>query len=153
MSSVLYFAYGSNLDAEQLAQRCPSSRGLYRARLPDHRLDFSYFSRRWLGGAADVLPHSGQEVWGAVYELAEADLMRLDRYEAGYDRVLLRVETDAGALLHAVSYTVTAKHFFPPTPVYVERILRGAERWKLPEQYLEQLRSAPTTRSALPPPR
>jgi len=153
MSRLLYFAYGSNLDAEQLAQRCPSSRGLYRARLPDHRLDFTYFSRRWVGGAADVLPHSGEEVWGAVYELAEADLMRLDRYEAGYDRVVLRVEADDGALHHAVSYTVTAKYNFPPTETYVERMLRGGERWKLPTHYLEQLRRAAATRSGLQHPR
>jgi gamma-glutamylcyclotransferase (GGCT)/AIG2-like uncharacterized protein YtfP len=153
MSSVLYFAYGSNLDAEQLARRCPSSRGLYRARLPDHRLDFTHFSRRWVGGVADVLLHSGEEVWGAVYELAEADLARLDRYEAGYDRVVLRVEADDGALHQAVSYTVTVKHFFPPTETYVERMLRGGERWKLPAQYLERLRSAPATRSALRRPR
>ena len=47
MSRVLYFAYGSNLDPEQMASRCPSARVAFLARLADHRLDFTYFSTRW----------------------------------------------------------------------------------------------------------
>ena len=31
MSRTLYFAYGSNLDAEQMRERCPASRTLFRA--------------------------------------------------------------------------------------------------------------------------
>ena len=140
MSRVLYFAYGSNLDAEQLAERCPSSRALFRARLPHHRIDFTYFSTRWTGGAADVLPHSGDEVWGVVYEMTANDLDRLDRFERGYDRVALHVEGDGGRTHQVVSYTVRQKLSFRPTAVYLEKMLRWGVRWELPAPYLERLR-------------
>ena len=140
MSVVHYFAYGSNLDGEQMAQRCPSSRVLCRARLPDHRLDFSYFSSRWLGGAADVIPHFGGSVWGVVYELDSADLVELDRYEGGYQRVMLSVEDDRERPRPVLSYSVTMKRSFQPTSHYLGKMLRWGEHWGLPQAYLEELR-------------
>ena len=139
----LYFAYGSNLDREQLRERCPSSRGRFRARLRDHRLDFTYYSSRWTGGAADVVPHSGEEVWGAVYELHDDDFNRLDRFERGYDRVVLTVEDEQGELQRVVSYTVREKYSFRPTRVYVQKMLRWGEHWELPTDYLARLRKLP----------
>ncbi len=139
MSRILYFAYGSNLDASQLAERCPGSRGLFRACLRHHRLDFSYFSSRWVGGAADVVPHSGDEVWGAVYELDASELSTLDRYERGYDRILLSVIADDGPRA-VVSYTVREKLCFRPTDIYLDKMLRWGEHWQLPAGYLERLR-------------
>ncbi len=140
MSLARYFAFGSNLDAEQMAQRCPSSRALFRARLRDHRLDFTYFSSHWWGGAADAVPHSGKSVWGIIYELRTAELAQLDRYEAGYRRVLLSVEDDRGSPHTVVSYSVPRKLSFRPTADYVLRMLDWGERWNLPREYLEDLR-------------
>jgi len=140
MSRVLYFAYGSNLDADQLRERCPSSSSRFAARLRNHRLDFTYYSTRWTGGAADVLPHSGDEVWGVVYELDEADLTHLDRYESGYERVTLSVEGDDGALHPVITYMVREKRNFAPSDIYLHKILTWAERWQLPAAYLHRLR-------------
>jgi gamma-glutamylcyclotransferase (GGCT)/AIG2-like uncharacterized protein YtfP len=141
VSRVLYFAYGSNLDADQLATRCPTSEARFRARLRDHRLDFTHFSSHWVGGAADVLPHSGDEVWGFVYEMDETDLTLLDRFEGGYDRVVLWVEADDGRDHRTISYTVRNKHTFTPTEVYLEKMLRWGEHWELPPGYLARLRT------------
>ena len=141
MSRTLYFAYGSNLDADQLSERCPSSRGLFRAKLQHHRLDFTHFSSRWVGGAADVLPHSGSVVWGVLYELDEAELELLDRFEGGYDRIALWVEDDSGRSHRAVSYTVREKHSFRPTETYLGKMLRWGEHWQLPRSYLDALRA------------
>jgi gamma-glutamylcyclotransferase (GGCT)/AIG2-like uncharacterized protein YtfP len=139
MEQALYFAYGSNLDATQMTERCPSSLPLGRARLQHHRLDFTYYSSRWSGGAADVLPHSDQEVWGLLYRLPAADLARLDRFEAGYDRVLLQVESDRGSGLCVYSYTVREKRSFRPSAAYIEKILRWARHWKFPSEYIAGL--------------
>ena len=136
----LYFAYGSNLDREQLQKRCPGSRARFRARLLDHRLDFTHYSTRWTGGAADVVPHSGAEVWGAVYELRDEDFDRLDRFERGYDRVLLTVEDEHGRARRVVSYAVREKLSFRPTQAYLQKMLHWGERWRLPPDYLDQLR-------------
>ncbi len=147
---VRYFAYGSNLDVRQLEARCPSSRGLCRARLPHHRLDFTYYSTRWVGGAADVVPHSGSDVWGAVYELDAAELALLDRFEGGYERVPLRVLDDSGSEFDVVSYRVREKHSFRPTDIYLHKLLLWGEHWKLPQSYLEDLRRVPVQRARGP---
>ena len=147
---VRYFAYGSNLDARQLEKRCPSSRGLFRARLPHHRLDFTYYSTHWVGGAADVLPHSDSDVWGVVYELDAAELVRLDRFERGYERVPLRVLDDSGNELDVVSYCVREKHSFRPTDIYLDKLLRWGEHWQLPQAYLDELRRIPVQRARGP---
>ncbi len=89
-----YFAYGSNLDAEQMSERCPSSRALFRARLDGYRLDFTHLSRRWGGGAADVVLHSGEWVWGVVYALDADEVALLDRFESGYHRLHLPVRDE-----------------------------------------------------------
>ena len=134
----LYFAYGSNLDASQMAQRCPSSRPLRAARLPHHRLDFTYYSSRWSGGAADILPHSQEQVWGMLYQLDAADLERLDRFEVGYDRLLLEVQTSAQAL-RVYSYGVREKRSFRPSSHYLAKIVHWARHWGFPREYVEFL--------------
>ncbi len=145
MPLVLYFAYGSNLDVGQMRERCPSSRAGMRARLGGHRLAFTHLSRRWGGGAADVLPHAGGSVWGGLYQLDAAELAHLDRFEGGYERLEIRVEGNGAAPLRAVTYTVRAKALYPPTPEYLERILRSGTEWGLPESYLAGVRKTRTT--------
>ena len=135
----LYFAFGSNLDAEQMAQRCPGCRPLFAARLDGHRIAFTRPSRFWGGGAADILPAPGERVWGAVYELGETHLERLDRYENGYERVALEVRAARGALCAATSYRVLQKSDLRPSRVYLGKMLRWGERWGLPASYLAKL--------------
>lgn len=137
---VSYFAYGSNLDGAQMRERCPSARPCFRARLAHHRIDFTHFSSKWLGGAADVLPHFGDSVWGFVYELDPEDILRLDRFEGGYERVQLAVEDDDGHPHQVLSYTVRRKLSFLPTRAYLEKMISWGENWELPADYLERLR-------------
>jgi gamma-glutamylcyclotransferase (GGCT)/AIG2-like uncharacterized protein YtfP len=139
--NVFYFAYGSNLDADQMQERVPGSRGLYRARLPDYRLDFTWYSRRWSGGAADIVGQDRAEVWGVVYRLASDDWERLDRFEGGYERFELSVLRDDGEALAVTTYSVREKGRFDPHPQYVEKMLRWGGHWQLPEAYMQKLRS------------
>ncbi len=145
MSRVLYFAYGSNLDPEQMASRCPSARVAFPAQLADHRLDFTYFSARWSGGSADVVRHFGDSVWGIVYELDAAELQRLDRFEGGYQRVFLPVRDDQERGRSVISYEVPLKRSFRPTTRYIQKLLLWGEHWGLPQTYLDQLRRTPVS--------
>lgn len=139
-SELLYFAFGSNLDPEQMEARCPGSRPLFPARLEAHQIDFTHLSRRWGGGAADIVPAADAQVWGVVYALRDAHLDRLDRYEAGYERVRLGVEVTGGA--HEVTtYQVLEKGRFAPSRVYLDKMLRWGAHWDFPEPYLEALRA------------
>jgi gamma-glutamylcyclotransferase len=140
----LYFAFGSNLDAEQMAERCPGSRAAFRARLADHRIDFTYPSRRWGGGAADIVPAPGESVWGMVWELTEGQLEILDRFEQGYERVELLVLDAAGRPHRVASYRVRDKGTHRPTRHYLDKMLRWGARWEFPDDYLALLRAVAT---------
>jgi hypothetical protein len=153
MRPIHYFAYGSNLDVEQMTARCPSSRARFRACLLDHRLDFTYYAARWSGGAADVRTCPGECVWGVVYELTPDDLARLDGYEAGYERIELSVLDDSGNAHRVVSYSVLSKGEFAPHAIYLDKLLKWGEHWEFPAPYLEQLRllrDSPGERDAAP---
>ena len=84
------FAYGSNMDCEQMRERCPSTRFVCVAKLPNHRLAFTRKSTRRNCGVADAVKAEGNEVWGVVYEIDDIDLPKLDSLECSPRRVLLR---------------------------------------------------------------
>lgn len=71
----LYFAYGSNLWLQQMARRCPDSFFVGRAILPDHVWQINE------RGFANVVPRSGYNVHGLVYQVNAENEARLDRFE------------------------------------------------------------------------
>ncbi|MDO4499623.1 MAG: glutamate-cysteine ligase family protein [Coriobacteriaceae bacterium] len=75
MAHRLYFAYGSNLDFDQMEFRCPGARYLGVATLPGHRL------RMDTAGFATVVPDPAYEVQGALWSLDGADESKMDYYE------------------------------------------------------------------------
>jgi len=124
-----------------MRERCPGSRPLFRATLPDHRLDFTHYSTRWKGGTADIVPDASAVVRGFVYEMGDGDFAKLDRWEGGYERVVLRVFGDAGEAHEVTSYSVRERGSFPPHAIYLGKILREAERLGFPREYVEALRA------------
>ena len=151
---MLYFAYGSNLDPDQMRERCPGSHVVGLAELPDHRLTFPLYSERWGGGAAGVARAHGSTVWGALYELSETDLAALDRFEgwkgAGdhhnlYDRELVTValtRADDGSVprrVRAYTYFARTLNPTPPSRRYLDAVLKGARHHRLPSEYIDGL--------------
>lgn len=153
---MLYFAFGSNLDPDQMESRCPDHRVVGLAALHDHRLAFPLYSERWSGGVASVALAHGLTVWGVLYELSEADVARLDGFEGFkgpgdqhnvYDRQLLTVELvrpDDGSVprrVRAATYVAHPSNPSPPSRRYLEAILKGARHHRLPGDYIEALES------------
>lgn len=143
-----YFAYGSNMSSTQLKERCPSVRFVCAAELREFRLGFTRFSEKRNGGVADIVAAPGETVWGAVFELEDADMHALDRFEGArmsppaYRRCDVKVWTSDGLELDAVTYEVVAKTTvdLSPTHEYHQLIVQGAEHWDLPLEYREKLR-------------
>lgn len=77
----LYFAYGSNLDSDQLRERAPRARLLGAAHLPHYDLAFAGSSIRWGGATATLRSSASSIVPGLVHELTDADFDALDRAE------------------------------------------------------------------------
>ena len=130
-----YFAYGSNLSARQMAQRCPDATDPRPATLADH--DWLINER----GVATVEPQPGGVVHGVVWHLSEHDLAKLDSAEGvpvRYRRDRLTVHTDAG---HEAAW-VYIDHRVDPGPPragYLERILEGAHHHGLPNRWIQFL--------------
>lgn len=138
-----YFAYGSNMSSEEMQAWCPGARFIAAARLPHYRLDFTRYSRKRKGGAADVVPTKGQEVWGVLYELDAGDLAALDRKEGvpnAYTRAYVDVAPVSGETARALIYTVVNKAASqPPSREYLGIMLRGARERDLPADYVRML--------------
>ncbi|MFH1596996.1 MAG: gamma-glutamylcyclotransferase family protein [Pseudomonadota bacterium] len=138
----LYFAYGSNMDINQLRQRCPKSKFINIGKLIGYRLEFTHYSSGWEGGVADVVPDSEKEVWGIVYQLSKSDLVRLDSYE-GYPDIYTRfktgIETPFGRKSNVWVYRVVYKGTYEPTRAYLDIIKRAALTYQFPANYIAYL--------------
>jgi gamma-glutamylcyclotransferase (GGCT)/AIG2-like uncharacterized protein YtfP len=135
----LLFAYGSNLAEDQMELWCPAYTFLGPARLEGFRLEFRRRSVRWVGGAADVVEADDEEVWGALYELPDGEVERLDEKEyegSAYRRREVEVEYDGGRRV-VQTYEVIDKTRaeIAPAPAYAAAILRGMAERGLPERW------------------
>src|SRR5512139_1592313 len=131
-----YFAYGSNLNVQQMALRCPHAANPRPATLADH--DWLINER----GVATVEPFDGSLVHGVVWQLTDHDLATLDSAEGvpvRYRRDRLRVQTDDGPA-EAWVYIDHRVDPGPPRPGYLERIIDGALHHGLPHRWVEFLK-------------
>ncbi len=81
MEQRLYFAYGSNINLDQMKRRCPGAVPIMPVVLNNYELSF-----RGMGGVATILPKEGAKVHGLLWDLTPACEHSLDRYE-GYPRL------------------------------------------------------------------
>ena len=133
-----------------MRERCPSTRFICVAKLPDPRLAFTRKSTRRNCGVADVVKTEGNEVWGVVYEIDDDDLPKLDRLEGVHSGAYVR--RDGELLCTLDNRDIQASIYFadreknPPLPNvgYKRLILSGARFWQLPQLYLDQLESIET---------
>ena len=148
--TLLYFAYGSNMAAAEMEAWSADHRFLGAARLEGYSLGLRRRSIRWCAGVLDLVPDSGSEVWGALYELPREALARLDEKEgAGF--AYRRVDVEAlldGEQRGAVAYEVIDKEpeDVPCAPRYAELVLSAARDRGLPGPWLDELeRGLPTS--------
>ena len=80
MEKRYYIAYGSNLNVRQMLMRCPDSRMIGTATIPDYRL---MFKGSKTGSYLTIEKAPGYKVPVGVWEVSAWDEKSLDRYE-GY---------------------------------------------------------------------
>lgn len=158
---MLYFAYGSHLDPEQMKRHCPDAKVVGMASLDDYQVGFPRFSNDWGGGTASLHLAHGEVMWGVVYKLSDGDLANLDTYE-GYlgpgdqhnehDRehvTLELVRADDGSIprrVRAWTHIARPAHAAPPSAKYKACMVAGAQHHQLPEEYtslLKEIEAAP----------
>ena len=137
-SKTLYIAYGSNLNLQQMAFRCPTAKVIGASKIKDYELLFRGGRR---GSVATVEPLKGSHVPVLLWELKEKDLQALDRYE-GYPRFyrkeILDVELN-GKTISAMVYIMNDGHpFGSPSDYYLNAIMEGYKSAGFDTEYLEQ---------------
>jgi hypothetical protein len=146
MAMALYAAYGSNMDPEQMLQRCPSSPIAGTGWLHGWRLTFGGEDLGWEGALATVVEEPGSTVFVVLYDLSESDQRALDSWEGAdlglYTKIRLRVHTlDTDVL--AWLYALRAYEGGLPSARYLGVIADAAEAVNAPDEYVRELRLRP----------
>lgn len=130
---MLYAAYGSNMNLEQMAYRCPFSKVVGKGIIENYKLKFSYH--------ADIVPADGKCVPVVLWEVPEYDFRTLDCYEGVkggyYKRVNLPVRINNGNVKNAIVYVMCGEHEFSmPSETYYLIIKQGYKDNKISQRYL-----------------
>lgn len=124
-----YFAFGSNLNHTQMADRCPEFKFVGPAVLEDYKLVFDGYHKRRKGAIANIVPAKGEQVIGGVYEITDSDLKLLDKFEEvphhTYYRKVVYVRTGGGEMYDAVTYLRPPQKTGKPSKEYMALIEAG----------------------------
>ncbi|MEG3581662.1 MAG: gamma-glutamylcyclotransferase family protein [Chloroflexota bacterium] len=132
MDKKLYFAYGSNLNLDQMKSRCPDHEVLIHHTLKNFRLLFR--------SVADIEEHSGSRVQGVIFKISKGDEESLDIYEGVpklYSKKYFTLKLDkieASVLYYKMNVSGIGK----PTDNYYNSILKGYKQNNLDINLLKQ---------------
>ncbi|MDP3711064.1 MAG: gamma-glutamylcyclotransferase family protein [Mycobacteriales bacterium] len=140
----LYAAYGSNLDPDQMHERCPHSPVVGTGWLEGWRLTFGAEDLGWEGSLATIVEAPGQHVFVGLYDVTRDDERGLDSWEGAdsglYRKIRLRVHTLDGDKLAWV-YVLDGYEGGLPSARYLGVLAAGAEAAGAPDDYVAELRS------------
>ena len=118
-----------------MQERCPDGKPLFVATLPNYKLVFVGWSRQWRGGIASIRPFRGEKVLGAVYDLSDRDLRRLDSYEGhpgSYNRLKVTVFDEDGEPVEAITYIKSQQsEETQPSKDYLSLVQQGYRDWNI----------------------
>lgn len=120
-----YAAYGSNLNLDQMAKRCPTAEVAGSGEIKDYELLF----RGYNGSAvATVEPKPGASVPVLIWDIGPEDERKLDIYE-GYPRLygkeLMEIQTENGCE-SIMAYTMNGGYDIGmPSAIYLDTITKG----------------------------
>lgn len=144
--NVMIFAYGSNMNLDQMKERCPhSDLASFIAEARGWKLCFPRESDKRKGGVGSMEKQEGSSVWGVVFSVSERDLKGLDRNEGvllkRYTRGPVEVHKQNGDVVQAETYFAVRQREqdFTPHKDYIDLYLQGARHFGLPAEYLEFL--------------
>ena len=142
----LYAAYGSNLDADQMHERCPHSPSRGSGWLVGWRLTFGGEDLGWEGALATVVEDAGAQVFVMVYDVPPQDEQALDRWESAdsglYRKIRVRVQTMRGDELCWL-YVLDGYEGGLPSARYLGLMADAAEKAGAPDDYVRELRARP----------
>lgn len=143
MEGKLYFAYGSNINLDQMSHRCPDAVAVSPVTLAGYELLFRGNARG--NGVATIAPKEGSTVHGLLWNITPQSERSLDLYEGFphlYGKQSVTVQDKAGHKFQVMAYIMTENSKWQqptmPSSYYFEGIWRGFEQNGLPTESLTQ---------------
>ncbi len=133
--SKLYFAYGSNINLDQMACRCPAAKVVGPVTLEGWELLFR--GNNAGHGVATIAPKEGCTVHGLLWQISPQCEWSLDRYEGYptlYDKAPVKVKNAQDQEITVMAYVMTERYQFPsmPSQFYYGGIEEGYRQNGLP---------------------
>lgn len=134
-----YFAYGSNMSRARLEARVGEVVLEGPATLANFELAWNKPGRDGTG-KANLRARAGACAWGVLYTLEDEQWPLLDGFEPGYAREPHVVRDRMGSEARAQLYRFRRDgHDLPPTPRYLDLVIRGAREAGFPEEIVAAL--------------
>nr|CAI5844557.1 unnamed protein product [Callosobruchus analis] len=149
----LYFAYGLNLQTAYMKRAAPSAVRKGTGCLCGYRVDFVRENKKWKGAMATIVPHKGNQVFGAIWEVKNTDQSSLYRFNGIYsnyfyprpvhvrhleiDKIVQCIVFIQNAVIKTYIKHVRLPPERQPSEFYMQELIRGAKESKLP--LLEQI--------------
>ena len=134
---MLYFAYGSNLNHDQMNNRCDGAKYIKKHILKGYKLCFSHKTNHSVYGHANIIKNKKSEVHGALWDITRNDEKELDGYE-GVDYNYYQKEyftlNGRKVLFYKQNKFIKRK----PTSRYLHTIIEGYKDCKLDLSFLRK---------------
>ena len=134
---MLYFAYGSNLNHKQMAQRCKDSSFIKKFTLKGFNLCFSHKTNKSIYGHANVTKNKKFNVSGALWNISKNDEKELDGYEGVdynyYSKHYLLINGNK-----VLVYVQNIYYLKKPSSTYLHTIIEGYKNCGLDLNYLKK---------------
>ena len=158
---IYYFAYGSDMNQEQIVSRCNHSKFMSIATLPDHGVAFFGNSDKWDGALESLIDQPSNVTWGVVYEISSTDMDYLDVFHAA------RLDGTGITFQYPVDVTGTDGKVYPaytyrksalsdpnlPSREYLDYIIASAVSYCFPIEYIKQLQDIKAKNASYPVPK
>ncbi len=142
--AVLYAAYGSNLDPQQMLQRCPHSPLRQTGWLQGWRITFG--GDGWDGALPTLVEDPESQVFVALYDVTEGDERALDEWESAPSGLYRKIKMLVAALdgeTAAWAYVLDDFEGGLPSARTLGILADAAEATGAPADYVRELRARP----------
>ena len=121
---MLYFAYGSNLNHQQMKNRCKGAKYLKKYNLNGFKLCFSHKTNYSVYGHANIVKNKRSKVYGALWNITKNDEKELDGYE-GVDYNYYQKEYFFLKRKKVLVYVQNVYYIKKPNSTYLHKIING----------------------------
>lgn len=145
MPRLYYFAYGSNLSQEQFKKRVGNIYDVFSGcHIKNYKFLFDKISTKDCGTSkANLLKDASSIVHGVCYELDNEGFDKLEKCEGGYEVIDVAVFKDKKLFIIAKTFISDKRDSnLKPEESYLNCVLNGAEKMKLPKDYIEQIKQS-----------